>query len=247
VNLRPVCDGCWLRARRAGFAILLVSGAVVALMQSMPARGAGLALILAIDVSESVTADSYLLHRDRVARAFEDPRLRDAVSGIAGGIEVLVVEWSDPDQIVVTVDWQRVADAAGAWLSRMRSVRPDEPRMASQRSGRRCWPPPLCSIACRTPPSGGSLMVLPKDRRSGATPPSRQSSISPRLATSKLAPLCSSMATISATGTSMTPEGSKLWIHERTFVHERAVYFRLTNLRAQGVFLLRCPEVRNTF
>ena len=31
-----------------------------------------------------------------------------------GGIEVLVLEWSDPDKIVVMVDWTRVGDAPSA-------------------------------------------------------------------------------------------------------------------------------------
>ena len=46
----------------------------------MPALGAGVALVLAIDVSASVTADSYVLQHDGIARAFENPRLIDAVS-----------------------------------------------------------------------------------------------------------------------------------------------------------------------
>lgn len=83
-------------------------------LAAVPAQGAALALVLAVDVSASVTADSYLLQHDGIARAFENPRLVDAISAAAGGIEVLVLEWSDPDKIVVTVDWTRVADAESA-------------------------------------------------------------------------------------------------------------------------------------
>jgi hypothetical protein len=70
--------------------------------------------VLAVDVSASVTADSYLLQRDGIARAFENPRLINAISAVPGSIEALVLEWSDPDRIVVTVGWTRVADATSA-------------------------------------------------------------------------------------------------------------------------------------
>jgi hypothetical protein len=89
--------------------------AVAALLgASAPAAGAGLALVLAVDVSASVTADSYLLQRDGIARAFENPRLGNAISAVPGGIEALVLEWSDPDRIAVTVGWTRLADKTSA-------------------------------------------------------------------------------------------------------------------------------------
>jgi hypothetical protein len=81
---------------------------------SAPAAGTGLALVLAVDVSVSVTADSYLLQRNGIARAFENPRLVNAISAIPGGVEALVVEWSDPDRIAVTVGWTRLRDIDGA-------------------------------------------------------------------------------------------------------------------------------------
>ena len=83
-------------------------------LEAASAQGAALALVLAIDVSASVTANSYLLQREGIARAFAIPRLVEAISGAPGGIEVLVLEWSDPDKIVVTVDWPRVGDAPSA-------------------------------------------------------------------------------------------------------------------------------------
>ena len=84
------------------------------LTKSASAAGAGLALVLAVDVSASVTADSYLLQRNGIARAFESPRLVSAISAVPSGIEALVLEWSDPDRIAVTVGWTRVADADSA-------------------------------------------------------------------------------------------------------------------------------------
>jgi hypothetical protein len=70
--------------------------------------------VLAVDVSASVTADSYLLQRDGIARAFENPRLINAISAVHGGIEALVLEWSDPDRVAITVGWTRLADATSA-------------------------------------------------------------------------------------------------------------------------------------
>lgn len=55
----------------------------------VPAQAAGLALVLAIDVSASVSADAYFLQHDGIARAFANPRLIDAAAAVPGGIEVL--------------------------------------------------------------------------------------------------------------------------------------------------------------
>jgi hypothetical protein len=84
------------------------------LLKSTVAHAASLALVLAIDVSASVSADSYLLQRNGIARAFENPRLADEISALPGGIEALVLEWSDPDRVAVTVGWTRIADTGGA-------------------------------------------------------------------------------------------------------------------------------------
>jgi hypothetical protein len=79
-----------------------------------PAHAAALAIVMAVDVSGSVTPGSYILQREGIVRAFEDPRLIDTISAMPGGIEALVLEWSDPDKLVVTVDWTQVFDAGSA-------------------------------------------------------------------------------------------------------------------------------------
>lgn len=89
-----------------GFAAALLSGGASA--------AASLALVLAVDVSESVTTERYKLQHDGIAHAFETPQLINAISAAPGGIEALVLEWSDPDKIAVTVDWTRVVDRASA-------------------------------------------------------------------------------------------------------------------------------------
>jgi Protein of unknown function (DUF1194) len=96
---------------RVSAGLALLCGLILA---AAPARGAAVALVLAVDVSKSVTADSYVLQRDGIARAFANRRLVEAVSALPGGVELLVLEWSDPDQIAVTVDWTLVGDPTSA-------------------------------------------------------------------------------------------------------------------------------------
>jgi hypothetical protein len=88
--------------------------AVMIWLAAIPARGASLGVVLAVDVSASVTPESYILQHDGIARAFEDPRLLQAIAVAPGGIEVLVLEWSDPDRIKVTVNWTAVFDRRSA-------------------------------------------------------------------------------------------------------------------------------------
>src|SRR5246127_1966370 len=106
-------------------AAITVATLIVLMLDVASAQGAALALVLAIDVSASVTADSYVLQHDGIARAFTSPRLAEAISAAPGGIEVLVLEWSDPDKIAVTVDWTRVADtgSADAFAAAVRATR----------------------------------------------------------------------------------------------------------------------------
>jgi hypothetical protein len=91
-----------------------IAALIAVMLRAAPALGATLALVLAVDVSASVTADSYLLQHEGIARAFADARLVEAIAGASGGIEVLVLEWSDPDKIAVTVDWHRINDSVSA-------------------------------------------------------------------------------------------------------------------------------------
>jgi Protein of unknown function (DUF1194) len=107
----PLCGNRgWLWRRRFG----LLTIALVSLFATGPARAAALALVLAVDVSESVSSERYLLQHEGIARAFETPLLIDAIAAVPGGIEALVLEWSDPDKIAITVGWTRINNRAGA-------------------------------------------------------------------------------------------------------------------------------------
>ena len=88
--------------------------ALCAALVPAAAQAAALAVVLAVDVSASVGADAYLLERDGIAGAFADPRLGSAIEALGGGIEAMVLEWSDPEAIAIAVDWRPIADARGA-------------------------------------------------------------------------------------------------------------------------------------
>jgi hypothetical protein len=96
---------------------LWLAAALLLLCSVAPARAqpVDLALVLAIDVSESVNAERYNLQVEGMARALEQKRLFQAIgAGEHGAIALLVMEWSDRDRQAVTVGWTRIADAASA-------------------------------------------------------------------------------------------------------------------------------------
>ena len=93
---------------------LAAAALFLAISGPLPVQAAGVALVLAIDVSESVSSERYILQHDGIARAFEAPQLIDAIAAVPGGIEALVLEWSDPDKIAITVGWTRIANRAAA-------------------------------------------------------------------------------------------------------------------------------------
>lgn len=100
----------------------LLAISLLALLQEAAASAAvaadkpvDVALVLAVDVSASVDEDEYKLQHEGIARAFEDPQVVDAIrNGQRSAIDVLVLEWSSPEDQNVTVDWTRVSDATSA-------------------------------------------------------------------------------------------------------------------------------------
>jgi hypothetical protein len=95
------------------FAVSLA--ALAAFAAAAHAAPVDVALVLAVDVSESVDADEYRLQHEGIARAFESPAVVSAIgAGPHGAIEATVIEWSDRDKQVVTVDWTRISDAKSA-------------------------------------------------------------------------------------------------------------------------------------
>src|SRR5258708_40293276 len=89
----------------------LLLAATLVLLAAAPAGRAetvDTALVLALDVSLSVDEHEYALQRDGIAAAFESAALMAAVAGgKKHAIDVIVLEWSDPECQTITVDWTR--------------------------------------------------------------------------------------------------------------------------------------------
>lgn len=97
------------RGRLGRGALLALLLSVVAIPPATAAKVA-MALVLAVDVSESVDAGEYDLQHEGIARAFENAEVIDTIQSV-GGIDVLMLEWSDRDKQAIVVDWTKVSDA----------------------------------------------------------------------------------------------------------------------------------------
>jgi hypothetical protein len=81
----------------------------------VPAAEVDLALVLATDVSGSVSNDRMTLQIHGLAHAFQNPKVIDAVrSGQYGRIAVTFVEWSSKDRQDQVIDWTLIADETSA-------------------------------------------------------------------------------------------------------------------------------------
>src|SRR5919202_1542440 len=94
--------------------------AAVALLACLAAGTAGaepvdLELVLAADVSRSITEEEFVLQRRGYAAAFLDPRVLQAIqAGRYGAIAVTFVEWSSSDEQLVVADWTVLRDGETA-------------------------------------------------------------------------------------------------------------------------------------
>lgn len=83
---------------------ILALGAVIAFAKPASAQGQAvdLALVLAVDISNSMDATQFQLQMAGLAQAFEDQAVQDAiVSGRHGRIIVTLVAWSDKPRIAI--------------------------------------------------------------------------------------------------------------------------------------------------
>ncbi len=94
---------------------------LIVLLLAVPARAQQLpqpvdvALVLAADVSRSITSDEFQLQRQGYAKAIADPDVVKAIrAGAVGAIALTFIEWSGSDQQQIVVDWQVVRDPASA-------------------------------------------------------------------------------------------------------------------------------------
>lgn len=93
--------------RIAGFALLAAAWSASAGWAQEP-PGVDLALVLAVDISDSIDPGQYRLQMAGIAQAFEDRDVQDAIlSGLHGAIIVSLVEWSDAPRL--SVDWTPIS------------------------------------------------------------------------------------------------------------------------------------------
>lgn len=72
-------------------------------------------LVLAVDVSRSISDSKFELERRGYAQGLADPQVLRAIKeGVEGRIAVALVEWSDDFQQRVMVDWTIISDAHDA-------------------------------------------------------------------------------------------------------------------------------------
>ncbi len=106
----------WQRAWRLGFAAIcaaLCASFVASFANAVGGEEVDTALIVAIDVSNSVDEQRYKLQMEGIAQALEDPGVIQAiVGGAKGGILFSLVTWSD--QPTIGLPWTHIASEADA-------------------------------------------------------------------------------------------------------------------------------------
>ncbi len=79
------------------------------------AEAVDVALVLAADVSRSITNDEFQLQRQGYASAITSPAVMRAIrAGTHGVIALMYFEWSGPSEQQIVVDWQIIRDDASA-------------------------------------------------------------------------------------------------------------------------------------
>jgi hypothetical protein len=92
-----------------------VLGAAPLQAQQKTPQRVDVALVLAADVSRSITNDEFQLQRQGYAKGITDPDVVRAIqAGTNGAIALTFIEWSDSDQQQIVVDWQIIHDPASA-------------------------------------------------------------------------------------------------------------------------------------
>ena len=95
--------------------VLLCAAAVLMMHRAAAATAVAIELVLAVDVSGSVSQDRFELQRDGYAAAFRSAAVLQAIrSTSTGSIAVAMVQWTGPTLHVVAVDWMLIDDAAAA-------------------------------------------------------------------------------------------------------------------------------------
>jgi hypothetical protein len=82
---------------------------------SLSATPVAVQLVLAVDVSGSVSQERFELQRQGYAAAFRNAAVLEAIrSTSSGSIAVAMMQWTGPSLHVVAVDWMLIGDATSA-------------------------------------------------------------------------------------------------------------------------------------
>ena len=107
-------------------ATMLAATVVLTIVTVLPARAAemtDIALVLAVDVSESVTPERYALQMEGIARAFHDREVQGSIlSGAHHSIYVTLVEWSNRPFSVLPWTLITSAEDADAFADKIRAA-----------------------------------------------------------------------------------------------------------------------------
>lgn len=108
-----------MKERRWDFLQRFVFGAFIALFFAKPCLSAetsvDIALVLAVDVSESIDSVDAKIQRDGYLTALRSKAFIDSVrAGPTGRIALTYVEWAGPDQQTQVVPWRVISDMASA-------------------------------------------------------------------------------------------------------------------------------------
>lgn len=108
--------GDWSRYQ-AFAALSAVLALIVVMRAAMPAAFAqdevDTALIVSVDVSNSVDAHRYKLQMEGIAKALEDPEVVQVITaGAKGGILFSMITWADKPR--VAIPWKRISSAGDA-------------------------------------------------------------------------------------------------------------------------------------
>ncbi len=114
-------------SRSDGFAHLIaavgLAASIATSARAEPAEtGVDLALMLAVDVSESVDGQEALMQRQGYVQAIQTPDVLDAIlSGPEGRIALSYVEWAGQDHYFVIIDWTVIdsRETASAFAARL--------------------------------------------------------------------------------------------------------------------------------
>jgi hypothetical protein len=110
----------WRLRAMAGVGCLALLGVVFSIAYAQePTVEVDTALIVSVDVSNSVDDARYKLQMEGIARALEDPGVIQAiVGGAKGGILFSMITWAD--QAKVNLPWTRISNAEEAKAAAMR-------------------------------------------------------------------------------------------------------------------------------